>query len=86
MAFLALGGLLLNLVCRQINLDLAISDKNEGNFREKETFQWISNSNSVYRGLYSLRLTSQIVPCCYVILLQSLIELLKGHSKFVSEA
>ena len=30
------------------SLGLAVFDGDKGNFREKETFQWISKSNSVY--------------------------------------
>ena len=55
--------------------------KNEGNFREKKImFQWMLNPNFINGGLYLLRLSPWIVPCCYVILIWRLIELLKGYS------
>ena len=44
-----------------------------------------TKSQFVNEGLYLLRLISWIVLCCYVILMENLIEFLKTP-KFVSEA
>ena len=40
----------------------------------------------VNRDLYLIRLNSYTVPFCSIMLMSSLIELLKRHSRFVSEA
>lgn len=48
--------------------------------RKKIMFQWMLNPSFINGGLYLLRLSSWIVPCCYVILIWRLIELLKGYS------
>ena len=70
-----------DLFCKKIILDLVVSGGDEGNCREKKImFQWIINSSFVNGVLYLLKLTSQTVPCYYVIIMQSLIELLTGHS------
>ena len=45
----------------------------------------IFNFSFVNKGLCLPGPTSQIVPCCYVILLQNFIKLSEKHSKFVSE-
>ena len=65
-----------DLFCKQTSLNLVVFDKNEGNFREKKIFQKNVKSQFVNGGLHVVRLISQIVLCCYVILMW----------KFVSEA
>lgn len=58
------------LFCEQINLNLAIFDKNESNFREKDCFNRYKILVLLLEVcIYCLKLTFQIVLCYYVILL-----------------
>ena len=58
------------LFCEQINLNLAIFDKNESNFREKDCFNRYKILVLLLEVcIYCLKLTFQIALCYYVILL-----------------
>ena len=74
-----------DLFCKQTSLNLVIFDKNEGNFRKAEMFQWISNSNSLLKSVVTkTHFSDNSFLLCYIV--QTLSKLLKEYSKFISEA
>ena len=57
------------LFCEQINLNLAIFDKNESNFREKDCFNRYKILVLLLEvHIYCLKHTFKIALCCYIII------------------
>ena len=67
-----------DIFCKQASLNLVVFDKNEDNFREEKDVSISVKSQFVNGGLHLVRLISWIVLCCYVILMENIIEFLKN--------